>query len=97
MNMIDIDEYSTTNPTPQHPSVPNEYRDEGQQPPQNPLEQSLSQWLSSNGLPSEISTVLSTNGIDKVELLSHCDKSEITGLSKLLAEKLPNIFTYGTF
>ncbi len=88
--MVDVDEYATTNPTP------GEYSDEGQPPP-NPFEQSLSQWLSFNGLPSEILPVLSTNGVDKVVLLSHCDMAEISGLSQLLGDALPKIFTYGTF
>ncbi len=61
----------------------------------DPLQQSLSFWLSSNGFPPQILQVLNRNGIDTVDLLSHCDNSEITGLCQLMSTELPKIFTYG--
>ncbi len=61
----------------------------------NPLKQSLRQWLSTNNLPSQIYDVLVSNNIDTVELLSHCSNRLIDDISQLLRDKLPTICTCG--
>ncbi len=88
MNTPETSPHPTTNP-------PRAYFSSAEGQPSK--SSAVTDWLQENSLPVEIEQILTANGIDEPQLLSHCQQNEIDTLCQLMVDDLgDHVINMGT-